>query len=1052
MYRNCCYQINPLTKEGEIILFTWDKDGNPIKEIHPHKSYLYYEDRKGTFESIYGSFLVKKEFSNSYERRKWTDNYKDMKIFECLPPVREFLIDYYEGQQETDEFRQFPLRIHFCDIEISVGTEFPNPSEAKYPINAISIFDSYLNKFFVWTLSNHNTEEFSKKIKESYSKENNLLWKLEDVTFFNFNCETDLLLSFLNWFQNNYPDVISGWNVAKFDIPYIVNRLKNFFGEKHLNLSPVNKVFAKKMKMKNAETERDSFVIEGISIIDYLEIYKYKFPPKNKPPSFKLDAVAEAELKYKKLEYDGTIRNFYKNDFYRFILYNIQDTYLVYKLDEKLKFINLTRIICNIGLTEYETILKSSPYIFGALVLEARKLGKKIISNNVDIAGGNDSYEGAYVFPVQAGKYTKGVSSLDFNSLYPNIMITLNISPETKLGKIIEMPSELQPDYVIKLKTAQNVKKLHNLDIFKDKVVISANKVLYINPTLKKGLVPIFLERMQTRRVEAKKKMLEYEDKLQKLKKVKNPNAEVKNAIDKLASQVTIYHHFQNAFKVFSNSLYGQMGSPYFPLFDVDNAEAITISGQYLIKEMAKKLNSEIGKYNTSHDTNNEYILAGDTDSVAPDGVIKTNLGNLTIEELYNKFNNNENELILGEYGHEILNVNGKVQSLYFDTNTKSIKMGNIKHLIRHKVTKKKYKVVIGNKEVIITEDHSLIINRFQKYVEVKPTDVKKKDFGIININKRVHEVPITSSECIGEFENEYVYDIEMDNEFHNFFANDILVHNSLYFNCEVIVKHVLGNTNLDNSEDIKKVCTFLDKEFVPVINEYCYEVVKRDFFSPIKRVEFKRETLCKSAYIIAKKHYVLHIVNDEGVDVDKFKYTGVDVKKTELPNSIKDVLKYVIEGSLKNTWDSQHFREYIVETWNKFKNMSLDEIAFWKGYNTEKELDGFFEHEKGAGPHAKAAIYYNTLLKKLNIADKHDEIRVGDRLRYVFINKNNPFGINVIAWKDKYPEEFKSLFEVDYGTMFKKVVLAPLDSFVEINKWSHIDPSAQAEVNILDL
>lgn len=891
MYRNITYRTNPNTKEGEIVLFTWDKDGIPITEIHPHISYLFYEDRRGTYESIFGSKLIKKEFLNSYDRRRWTDNYKDMKFFEMLPPVREFLLDHYEGQQEEDSFRQFPLRVQYFDIEIAVTDSFPNPSEAKFPINAISVYDSTLQKFFVWTLCSHNVQDFKAKIEEAYSKETKLLWKLENVEFFNYNKECDLLLSFLNWFQNNYPDILTGWNVAKFDIPYLVNRMKYFFEKTYTRLSPVDKIYAKKMKMKNAETERDSFVIEGISVVDYLELYKYKFPPKNKPPSFKLDAVAEAELKYKKLDYEGTIRDFYKKDFYRFILYNIQDTYLVFKLDEKLKFINLTRIICNIGLTEYETILKSSPYIFGALALEARKMNKKIISNNVEVSDGNDSYEGAYVFPIQVGKFEGGVSSLDFNSLYPNIMIALNISPETKIGKILQEPNENSKDYVLRLKNYPELKTLPNLDMFKDKVVLSSNKVLYVNPLLKKGLVPIFLERMQDKRKEAKKKMLEFEDKLQKFKKVKNPSAEVKYAIDKLSTLVTLYHHLQNAFKVFSNSLYGQMGSPYFPLFDVDNAEAITLSGQHLIKEMAIKIDSELAKYdkNPSNDpANRGYICGGDTDSI--------------------------------------------------------------------------------------------------------------------------------------------------------------------YLDCNTLVHFVLNGGVLDSHENIKKVCEFLDKEFVPSINDYCFEVVKRDFYSPLKRIEFKRETLCREAYFLAKKHYVLHIINDEGVDVDKFKYTGVDVKKTEIPEKIKDVLKYVIENSLKSKWSNEQFRDYIIETWNKFKNMPREEVAFWKGYNTEKEEDGFFQHSKGAGPHAKGAIYYNNLIKQLKISDQHDEIRVGDRLRYVFINKNNPYNIEVIAWKDKYPKEFEELFEIDYSKMFRKIVLAPLESFMEINHWNYLNPADQAIQNILDL
>jgi DNA polymerase elongation subunit (family B) len=887
MYRNCCYKVNRDTQKGEITLFTWDDQGNPITRVIEHQCHLYYEDKRGSDVSIFGSKLQRKDFDSSWERKKWLDSYKDMRMFECLPPVREFLIDEFEGQQEEEEFRKYPLKVQFCDIEIAVESEFPDPEYAKYPINVISIYDNLLGKFFVWTLSK-DISNFNQKMKDKYDKEEKLTWKFEDVLFFNFNSENDMLLNFIEWFSNNYPDVLTGWNIAGFDIPYIINRMKKFFNDEYLKLSPVNNIYNKKMKMKNATNERSSYSIDGITILDYLELYKYKFMPSERPPSFKLDAVAEKELKYKKLSYTGSIRQFYKEDFYRFVLYNIQDTYLVHKIDEKCKLINLSRLICNIGLSEYETILKSSPYIFGALILEARRNNQKIVSNNVDILNEDQSYTGAFVFPTRPGRYKGGVATLDFNSLYPNIMVTLNLSAETKIGKIVEEPNLNGNDYVIKMANGK-LQHFKDLSVFKDKVIISANKVLYINPELKKGLIPMFCEKMYAKRKATKTKMLEYEDKLEKLKKVKNPSKEVTTAIDLLKTKVLNLDHLQGAYKVFLNSIYGQMGSKYFPLFDIDNAEAITISGQHIIKKMAVILDREINSYVNEKDDKTSYVLSGDTDS--------------------------------------------------------------------------------------------------------------------------------------------------------------------LMFWCKALVDKILGKDNdLDNKDNVNKVYSFMSTEFLTKLNNECFNITKTDFWSPLNRIEFKLEKFCKAAYFLTKKRYVLHIINKEGVNVDKFSYTGIDLKKTELPEEIKHVLKNVIDNSLREDWSAQKYKEFILDVWKKFIKMSQNDIAIWKGYNTQKEETGFLQSEKGSGAHVRALHYHNQLIKKLKISDKYDEIRLGDRIRFIYINKNNAYGINVIAWKDNYPEEFKSLFEIDYVTMFDKVVLSPLRVFIEVNNWPNFNPSNEEVIDILSL
>jgi DNA polymerase elongation subunit (family B) len=168
-------------------------------------------------------------------------------------------------------------------------------------------------------------------------------------------------------------------------------------------------------------------------------------------------------------------------------------------MDDKLKFISLMRNICNIGLCEYESIFRSIPYILGALVIQARNNGTKFLTDSNksdDKKDENMGFEGAFVYPTKAGYYKSGVVSFDFNSLYPNVMMTVNISPDTKVGKVIS--NEEDKDITIRKTNGKLVTLTREqfTDILNTKCTLSANKVLYIKPSIKMGIIPCFLNNM----------------------------------------------------------------------------------------------------------------------------------------------------------------------------------------------------------------------------------------------------------------------------------------------------------------------------------------------------------------------------------------------------------------------------------------------------------------------------------------------------------------------------------------------------------------------------
>ena len=260
--------------------------------------------------------------------------------------------------------------------------------------------------------------------------------------------ETPLLEDFLDYWIKYYPDVVTGWNTKGFDIPYIVNRLRVVLGETNMKkLSPVwdrikNPIYEKFDKKNNMTT----YMIQGVSLIDYLPLYK-KFAGSSKQ-SFKLDAIAKEELDLGKFDYYDigyeSMEEFQKKDFTTFVQYNMIDTILVRLIDKKLGFISLMRSICNISLCEYEAIYQSLPHILGALTIQSRNNGVKFLTDaNKDKDRQHQEeeddygYEGAFVFPTKAGYYKNGIMSFDFNSLYPNVMMTVNISPDTKVGKLL---------------------------------------------------------------------------------------------------------------------------------------------------------------------------------------------------------------------------------------------------------------------------------------------------------------------------------------------------------------------------------------------------------------------------------------------------------------------------------------------------------------------------------------------------------------------------------------------------------------------------------------
>jgi DNA polymerase elongation subunit (family B) len=380
------------------------------------------------------------------------------------------------------------------------------------------------------------------------------------------------------------PDIVTGWNIDFFDIPYMVHRMQRLFGEDFpKKLSPWKVIRNRKVFMR--DKKHTIYKILGVSVLDYLETYRnYTFVNQE---SYSLNHIAWVELGAEKLsyaEYDS-MAEFYKRDFPKFMEYNVKDVELVQQLDDKLRLLELNASIAYLAKCNYEDV-------FGQVrtwdcIIYQHLRDQNIVIPQMKHQSKSEQYAGAYVKDPIVGRHD-WVVSFDLNSLYPHLIMQYNISPETKVPN--------NKDHTITPNTILGGKEVPH-----DAYSVAANGTCYTKD--KQGFLPALMEQMYSDRKVAKKKMIA----CQKQKQVEPNNKELDYEIAKWGTR-------QMALKIALNSAYGALGNQWFRFFDVDMAEAITLSGQLSIRWIADKLNEFL---NTTVGTEGyDYVVASDTDSV----------------------------------------------------------------------------------------------------------------------------------------------------------------------------------------------------------------------------------------------------------------------------------------------------------------------------------------------------------------------------------------------------------------------------------------------------
>lgn len=554
------------------------ENGERKKNKFDFCSDLYVNDPRGEYKTIYGKRFKKVELDSLSE---WKRRIKSSEEIEnevlCGNPKPEFEFIHKHFPEEIN-FDMDHINIFYLDIEVWGDGTFPDPEEAKFPINAISV--RHRNKTYSFILRYENQTVSSDR---------------EDVELFLFDTEEELMTKFIKFWGQSKVDIVSGWNVTNFDITYICKRIENIFGEKTIKeLSPYKSFFSFKRKNDYGKMEL-VYKIAGVSQLDYLALYK-KFTFQNRE-SYTLDFISNLELGEKKIDISDhdNLFDLYENDFKLFVDYNIKDAELVEKLENKLKLLEIGLTLAYFSKVNYEDIL--SPMRYWENIIQNYFTENNIVEPiNKKERKKDKKFKGAYVKEPVPGRVNYLVS-FDYASLYPNVLKTFNISPETLVDY-----QEMEVDDIL----------TQSLDLSKDyenDYVIAANGARFRKDV--HGFIPILVDRMLNLRKEYKNKMLEAKKEIEKLK-LTDPDSP---KIEQLQKDVIAYNNKQMVAKVAANSFYGICGLEFFRFFDTRIAEAVTTSAQGATKFTEKYINEYLNRV-FKFDSPVDFISASDTDSL----------------------------------------------------------------------------------------------------------------------------------------------------------------------------------------------------------------------------------------------------------------------------------------------------------------------------------------------------------------------------------------------------------------------------------------------------
>jgi len=495
-----------------------------------------------------------------YKKYEGVDGFK---IYGNDRYVSQYISEKYP--EDEIKFDISKIKLVTIDIEVSAEEGFPDPESCSEEILTISI--------------------------QNYNTKNIITWgrypfevKQKNVKYIHCESEVELLNLFLDFWSNYPPEIVTGWNIQLYDIPYICGRLSRVLGEKQMKrFSPWGLVSQGEIYVSGRK--QTTFDVGGITQLDYLNLYK-KFTYKAQE-SYRLDHIADVELGQKKLDHSefDTFKDFYTGNWQKFVEYNIVDVELVDRLEDKMKLIELALTMAYDAKVNYADVFYQVRMWDNIIYNYLKK--RKIVIPPKDRSEKNEKYAGAYVKEPIPGKYD-WVVSFDLNSLYPHLIMQYNISPETLLD-------ERHPSATVDKILNESI----NFELYKN-YAVCANGAMYRKDV--RGFLPELMEKMYGDRVVFKKRMLAAKQQYEK-----TPTVE-------LMKEIARCNNIQMAKKISLNSAYGAIGNQYFRYYKLANAEAITLSGQVSIRWIEGKMNQYLNNLLQTEDV--DYVVASDTDSI----------------------------------------------------------------------------------------------------------------------------------------------------------------------------------------------------------------------------------------------------------------------------------------------------------------------------------------------------------------------------------------------------------------------------------------------------
>ena len=594
-------------REHDRIHIVERRNGQRCYQEYPANYVLYYDDPRGKFQSIFGTPVSRFSTRNSKEFRKEVRIQSNKPLYESdINPIFRCLEENYKGQDGPR------LNVAFFDIEVDFDPErgFSPPADPFNAITAISVYLQWLNQMVTLVLPpKHMSQATAREIAGDF--ENTIV----------FETEEDLLNTFLDLIED--ADALSGWNSEGFDIPYTINRVTRVLSKDDTRRFCLWNQYPKKRTFERFGAENETYDLIGRVHMDYMQLYrKYTYEERH---SYSLDAIAEYELGESKTVFEGTLDQLYNQNFKTFIEYNRQDTMILAKLDEKLKFLDLANTLAHENTVLLQTTMGAVAVTEQAIINEAHERGMVVPNRKERYSDEDTQAAGAYVAYPKKGIH-EYIGSIDINSLYPSAIRALNMGPETIVGQLrptmtnryirekmnsgssfaaaweglfssleytavlnLEKGTEITIDWQQGEESVHSAAEVwHMIFDSNQPWMLSANGTIFTYE--REGVIPGLLKRWYAERKEMQARLKECK------------NAEDEEYWDKR----------QLVKKINLNSLYGAILNPGCRFFDKRIGQSTTLTGRAIAKHMDAYVNECItGKY----DHVGETIIYGDTDS-----------------------------------------------------------------------------------------------------------------------------------------------------------------------------------------------------------------------------------------------------------------------------------------------------------------------------------------------------------------------------------------------------------------------------------------------------